>query len=98
MMTMKKIMMMIQNKKLYKKIEFINNYIYSIIVYMTRCNYCNTKKVGVIPFTCKCGFENLCTKCRLPFDHSCTFDFKKEGKITLEKQLPLIIADKLNKI
>lgn len=65
---------------------------------MPSCVHCKTKKVGVIPFTCKCGFKNLCVKCRLPFDHKCTYDYKKEWKDTLEKQLPVVIADKLEKI
>jgi AN1-type zinc finger protein 5/6 len=65
---------------------------------MPSCEHCKTKKVGIIPFTCKCEYKNLCAKCRLPFDHNCSYDFKKEWKDRLEKVLPVVIADKLNKI
>ncbi len=65
---------------------------------MPSCNYCKTKKVGIIHFTCKCEYKILCVKCRLPFDHNCSFDHKKEWKDKLEKELPLIVAAKLNKI
>ncbi len=65
---------------------------------MLLCDYCKTKKVGLIPFTCKCDYKNLCTKCLLPFDHNCNYDYKKEWKAKLEKQLPIVVADKLNKI
>lgn len=65
---------------------------------MPACNHCKTKKVGIISFTCKCEYKILCVNCRLPFDHNCSFDHKKEWKDKLEKELPLIVAAKLNKI
>jgi hypothetical protein len=65
---------------------------------MSGCDYCKTKKVGIIPFSCKCDFKILCAKCRLSSDHQCAFDYKKEWKDKLEKQLILVVGDKLNKI
>jgi hypothetical protein len=64
---------------------------------MVRCNHCKTKKL-VIYFTCKCEYNNLCIKCRIPNSHNCTYDYNKEWKCSLEKALPLIVADKMNKI
>lgn len=64
---------------------------------MTFCEYCR-KKTGLIPFSCKCNYKNLCTKCRLPFDHNCSWDFKTEGQKNLEKELCLAKVDKVIKI
>jgi hypothetical protein len=62
------------------------------------CEYCKKKKVGIINFPCKCEYKNLCMKCRLPSDHNCQFDYKQEWKEELKKQMPVIVADKINKI
>ena len=61
-----------------------------------RCFNCN-KKLGIIPFDCRC-LNTFCTKCRLPSDHNCTYDFKSEGKDKLIKENPTIIADKVTVI
>jgi predicted nucleic acid binding AN1-type Zn finger protein len=48
-----------------------------------KCHICK-KKVGLIPFKCKC--ENaFCSLHRAPEDHACTFDFKKDTREFLEK-------------
>lgn len=61
-----------------------------------RCFKCN-KKIKVIGYDCKC--DNIfCTKCRLPEDHSCIFDFKSEGKKRLGDSLVKVIAEKITKI
>ncbi len=65
---------------------------------MTKCEHCKTKKVGLEPFTCKCEYKKLCIYCHLPSNHNCTFDYKQEWKNKLKKELPVVIADKLNRI
>ena len=55
------------------------------------------KKLGMVPFECKCGFK-FCTEHRLPEFHKCTFNFKEEGKNILTKNNPVIINDKMIKI
>jgi hypothetical protein len=65
---------------------------------MVLCEYCKIKKVGIIQFPCKCEYKKLCIKCRLPCDHNCSYDCKKEWKEKLEKNLPIIIGDKLTKV
>jgi hypothetical protein len=67
---------------------------------MAICEFCNKKKVNVIPFTCKCGFNRLCTICRYPEIHNCTYDHKTEGKKILAIKNPIITSTEkfLNKI
>ena len=52
---------------------------------MKKCCHCKKKRIGVIAFTCKCGLKKLCSHCRMPEDHNCTFDFQKDGREKLEK-------------
>ncbi len=61
-----------------------------------RCLMCKTK-VGLNYFECACN-NIFCTKHRLPFDHSCTFDHAKKNKDKLEKNNPKIQKEKLTKI
>ena len=61
-----------------------------------RCFQCN-KRLGLLPFTCKCG-ANYCTRCKWPEDHHCTFDYRAEGMKKLAKENPVIVADKLTRI
>lgn len=58
-----------------------------------RCYICK-KKLGLMPFKCKCEQE-FCSLHRAPEDHACTYDFKKEGKMLLEKLNPACLAAKL---
>lgn len=65
-----------------------------------RCNFCR-KKVGVVPFTCKCDPKALfCSLHRQPEAHNCKFDWKAEGAKLLEKKNPIVVVDKFggNKI
>ena len=62
---------------------------------MTLCEHCNKKKVSIIPFTCKCGYQKLCSFCRLPEEHKCKFDFKTHGKEKLIKDNPLVVKSKI---
>ena len=59
-----------------------------------RCHNCK-KKTGTVPFECKCDFV-FCGKCRQPFKHNCTFDYKKESDKKLKKSLVKVAGDKLN--
>ena len=66
---------------------------------MNLCSYCNKKKVSLIPFTCKCNLEyKLCKLCRMPESHSCIYDFKTEQRKQLEKDNPVVIGMKMEKI
>lgn len=60
---------------------------------MAGCDYCK-KKVGIITFNCKCNHKNLCSKCRAPETHNCSFDHKTEERFKLMKANPKIIASK----
>ena len=46
---------------------------------------------------CMCN-QQFCIKCRVPEIHNCSFDYFKYSKDKLEKENPLIIAKKLDKI
>lgn len=62
---------------------------------LKKCFKCN-KKLPVIPFSCKC--ENFfCSKCRMPEDHECKYNWKKDYQIKLEKENPKIEAKKVDK-
>ena len=62
-----------------------------------RCFLCS-KKLGLASnYTCRCG-KNFCGKHRYPETHTCTYDFKTEGRKLLEKNNPLVVAPKLPKI
>ena len=64
-----------------------------------KCDFCKKNKVNsLIPFACKCELKKLCSTCRYPNDHNCTFDFREESRKDLEKNNPKIIGDKLNKL
>ncbi|KAI3458251.1 hypothetical protein Pfo_014914 [Paulownia fortunei] len=62
-------------------------------VVKNRCGLCN-KKVGLLGFECRCG-GTFCGMHRYPRAHPCTFDFKKAGKIAIEKENPVCKADKI---
>jgi len=63
-----------------------------------RCKVCN-KKTGLIKFNCKCNPEmTLCITHRYPTSHECNYDYQKEQKKILEKNNPLVVNDKLNRI
>lgn len=55
-----------------------------------RCEVCN-KKLGLIPFTCKCEHV-FCAAHRLPFDHACPVPATKDA---LAKSLPKVSAAKV---
>jgi len=57
------------------------------------CQVCR-KKLGLLAFTCRCEGE-FCAAHRPPEEHSCTFDFKAEGKAKLTQANPVVNGDKL---
>jgi len=64
----------------------------------TKCGYCRGK-IGIIKYECKCSSKlKFCIKCRLPESHECTYDFKNESKLLLEKQLVKVEHEKVIKI
>jgi hypothetical protein len=66
---------------------------------MTQCSHCNKRKLPLIPFTCKCNSNlQLCTKCRMPEEHNCNYDFKTDARKKLEKENPPVIAKKMEVI
>lgn len=63
-----------------------------------RCFHCNKKIKGLVIHTCKCEKKVLCVKCRLPENHNCTYDIKKEQKVFLKEKLVKIEYQKVVKI
>jgi AN1-type zinc finger protein 5/6 len=63
---------------------------------MTRCMKCN-KKLKLIDIKCKCG-EYFCSQHIYSDSHDCKFDYKKLGKEYLEKNNPIILPTKVNKL
>jgi predicted nucleic acid binding AN1-type Zn finger protein len=61
-----------------------------------KCCVCK-KKVGIIPFTCKCDEKKVfCSKHR--HDHNCTYDYKKEFQEKFTKENPVIKPSKIIKV
>jgi hypothetical protein len=48
-------------------------------------------------FLCRCG-NFTCIKHRYAAEHNCDYDYKKNGKNNLEKNNPIIVADKIIRI
>jgi len=62
-----------------------------------RCLLC-TKKLGLATtYHCRCE-GTFCAKHRYPETHTCTFDYKTEGRRILERNNPVVTAPKLPKI
>ncbi|XP_038115743.1 uncharacterized protein LOC6035027 [Culex quinquefasciatus] len=62
-----------------------------------RCAQCN-RKLGVIMIM-RCHCEKIfCAQHRYAEAHNCSYDFKLEGKKLLERENPLVVAQKLPKI
>jgi hypothetical protein len=61
-----------------------------------RCFFCN-KKCNLENYECKCN-NIYCSNHRLPFNHSCLFDHKKEQMDKLKKTNILVKTDKLERI
>lgn len=59
------------------------------------CQAC--KKKAVLKITCKCELV-VCFNCRYPDKHNCTFDYKEDARKLLEKNNPIIVSEKLEKV
>ena len=63
-----------------------------------RCQYDGCKvKLMLADFACRCK-NFYCTQHRASEVHKCSFDYKASGKDTLTKQMPAVVADKLERI
>lgn len=64
---------------------------------MSRCACC--KKKLVLDYVCKCG-KILCITHLQPENHECTYNFKADGRLELEKKLveTHIVKSKVEKI
>ena len=62
-----------------------------------RCSQCGKKLTLAGTFTCRCG-RLLCTKHRYAETHTCTYDYKTEGRRELKHANPAVHALKLPKI
>jgi len=61
-----------------------------------KCNVCK-KKLGLIPFKCKCG-KIFCSLHRYAEDHQCPYDYKTEGINKIIKDNPKVVAEKIIRI
>ncbi len=55
------------------------------------------KKKTLMLVSCKC-LNTYCLNCRMPEDHSCTFDFVKHQSELLRLENPVVVAEKVDKI
>jgi AN1-type zinc finger and ubiquitin domain-containing protein 1 len=62
-----------------------------------RCSFCGKRMRLAMCFQCRCG-NNFCSTHRYAETHSCTFDYKAEGRKLLEQNNPVIAAPKLPKM
>ena len=61
-----------------------------------RCPICN-KKLGLLPFTCKCGLD-FCVNHIQPELHNCNYDHKTDAKNLLNNRLVKVVNEKIEKI
>jgi len=62
-----------------------------------RCHTCK-KKIGIAcRYQCRCGLT-FCATHRYPETHSCTFDYKTEGRNQIREANPVIVAPKIQNI
>jgi len=61
-----------------------------------KCYSCS-RKVGLLGFKCRCEFI-FCSHHRHSEQHNCTFDYKADAKVKLEKLNPQVVKAKLDKI
>ena len=61
---------------------------------MERCLNCKRKAIVI---DCKCGLK-VCLKCKVPEDHSCTFDYRLSAQYKLSINNPKIEAKKIEQI
>jgi AN1-type zinc finger protein 5/6 len=61
-----------------------------------RCGSCS-KKLGLIPFTCKCGGD-FCAEHRYGEKHNCSYDYTSENKRKLSTELVKVVGEKIERI
>lgn len=64
---------------------------------VTRCAVCSKKTGLATTFECRC-LKKFCAVHRNPEAHSCSYDYKGEGRKELKESNPVIVAQKLPKI
>ena len=79
------------------KIQYLLSYINIKYYFIHRCGVCQKKLKITENYTCKCN-RNFCLKHRLPEQHNCDFDYKKEGKEKLAKDNPKVESSKIEKL
>jgi hypothetical protein len=63
-----------------------------------RCSHSDCKKKLLLSDpACKCNVR-FCMPHRMPESHNCTYDFKAEGRVKLEKDNPIVKAQMFEKI
>lgn len=63
----------------------------------TRCFACGKKTGLATTYQCRCG-NSFCATHRYAEAHSCTYDYKSEGRKIIEQNNPVVAAPKLPKI
>jgi predicted nucleic acid binding AN1-type Zn finger protein len=61
-----------------------------------RCSVCR-KKVGLTGFGCRCG-GLYCSVHRYSDKHDCSFDYKKAAREEIERNNPIVVAPKVQKL
>ena len=61
----------------------------------TRCFFCKKKQIILVDCSCKRSF---CLTHRMAEDHSCSFDYLKQGKDDIMKLNPKILFSKVEKV
>ncbi|KAF3687033.1 AN1-type zinc finger protein 6 [Channa argus] len=61
-----------------------------------RCFMCR-KKVGLTGFYCRCGGV-FCSTHRYSDVHNCTFDYKADAAEKIQKENPVIVGEKIQRI
>lgn len=65
---------------------------------MSRCFAGKCRKlIRDLIWECRCGHK-FCLDHRLPEEHECTFDFKKQGNEGLTKGLVRVVGEKMERI
>ncbi|CAH1995795.1 unnamed protein product [Acanthoscelides obtectus] len=68
-----------------------------VIKKKARCNECNKRLNITNIYDCRCG-KIFCSQHRYSEVHRCSYDYKLEGRKILEKQNPLVTAEKISRI
>ncbi|XP_030754222.1 uncharacterized protein LOC115881011 [Sitophilus oryzae] len=68
-----------------------------VIKKKSRCTECNRKLNITNIYNCRCG-RIFCSQHRYSELHKCTYDYKTEGRKILERQNPLVTAEKIKRL